>query len=82
VTDLAYVTHQECEKHREKIQESVCDSICKERNERINETEKLEAWLLRIEEKMDGTNSRLSMIAIELLIAFSGVMLAFLLGRI
>ena len=82
MSEPAYVTQEQCEKHREKIQESVCDSICKERDDRKTETEKLEAWLLRIEGKMDGTNSRLSMIAIDLLIAFTGVILAFLLGRI
>lgn len=76
------VTHVECEHHRNCLETELRDALQIERKDREKDQDKIEQWLLRIEKRMDGMNSKLFAVILELFVGLILGILAFIFGRI
>lgn len=76
------VTHVECEHHRSCLETELRDALQIEREDREKDQAKIEHWLLRIEKRMDGMNSKLFAVVLEIAVGLILGILAYIGGKI
>jgi len=81
MVECGTVTHEQCEKYREKLRGEVQGCIFQEREDRKEDQDRLEKGMERLENRMERMNSKLSAVVLELLVGLILGVIAFLLGR-
>lgn len=76
------VTHMECENHRNCLEAELRGALQKEKEDREKDQEKIENWLVRIEKRMDGMNSKLFAVILELFVGLLLGIFAYIGGKI